>query len=67
MLSENANRIIVWRRNTEISKCAGDIFPDIINGDDKLCILHGNILSGKYDSRVVIKFCPMCGNELKEI
>ena len=54
-------------KQTETSDCAGDVFPDVLFGDDKLCILNGNVLSGKYDSRVVIKFCPMCGEELKEI
>ena len=54
-------------KQTEISDCAGDVLPDVAFGDDKLCILNGNTLSGKYDSRVTINFCPMCGESLREI
>jgi len=56
-------------KNTEISDCAGDILPEINGGllkNDVICIIKGNILSGKYDSRVRIYFCPMYGEKLKE-
>lgn len=50
---------------TEISDCAGEIFPESNYGNhDKICILNGNILSGMYDSRIEIKFCPFCKEEL---
>lgn len=52
---------------TEIADSAGAVFPDVVNGDDRLCIVYGNILSGRYGSRVEINFCPMCGNKVEGI
>lgn len=53
-------------KKTEISDCAGELFPEMFGGNnDKLCIINGNILSGKYDSRIIIKYCPMCNEELQ--
>ena len=53
-------------KKTEFCACAGEKLPEeAINGDDNIAIIYGNTLSGKFDSRITIKFCPMCGAELK--